>query len=278
MGRTGARPAGGSPPTVVLVHGLRASRSMWLRQLEALDRAGVPASAPDLPGHGSRRGEPFTIGGALAAVEEAARSAAGDVVVAGASLGGYLAVHWAATTARRPAAVLAAACSTRPRGIGLNAYRRLAALIECLPDQGAGLHDTLARRVLPAQAVADLAVGGSAMGVMDPVLAAMGDIDPLADLRALGDVPVWLVNGRWDHFRLEERAFLAACADGRLVVVPGATHLVPLVRPVAFTRVLLELVDAVDAQRRASSHARTPPTMPALLGTTTTSSPSLAST
>ncbi|MFC4554381.1 alpha/beta fold hydrolase [Georgenia faecalis] len=232
-------------PTVLLVHGVRASASMWRAQLAALDRAAVPALAPDLPGHGARRGEAFTVAGALATLDEAASSAGGPVVVVGVSLGGYLALHWAASTARRPAAVLAAACSTRPRGPGLAGYRALASLIERLPDRGAGLNDALARRVLPAQALDDLAVGGMAVGVMDAVLADVGGLDPVADLRALGDVPVRLVNGRWDHFRLEERTLLAACARGRLVVVPGATHLVSLVRPVAFTRQVLELVAEV---------------------------------
>src|SRR5690625_7347644 len=70
------------PIGVVLVHGTRASRTMWLRQLEALAQARVPAVAPDLPGHGRRAGEPFTLDGAVAAVEEAAASLAGDGVVA----------------------------------------------------------------------------------------------------------------------------------------------------------------------------------------------------
>ena len=46
---------------VVLVHGLRTSRTMWRAQLEALARAGRPAVAVDLPGHGTRLGEPFTL-------------------------------------------------------------------------------------------------------------------------------------------------------------------------------------------------------------------------
>ncbi|MEE6274413.1 alpha/beta fold hydrolase [Georgenia wangjunii] len=245
-----------STPAVLLVHGIRASRTMWLAQLAALERAGVPALAPDLPGHGERSGEDFTIAGALTAVEDAAARVDGPLVVVGLSLGGYLALHWAARTDRRPDGVLAAGCSTRPRGPGLSGYRRLAALIARLPDGGAGLNDALARRALPAQALDDLAAGGMSMGVMDAALAGMADVDPLGDLAALGDVPVWLLNGSLDHFRLEERRFLAACTRGRLVVVPGATHLVSLVRPVAFTRAVLELVDVV----RADVSAREAPT------------------
>ncbi len=233
-----------APPTVVLVHGIRASRTMWLRQLEALEVAGVPAVAPDLPGHGQRAGETFSLDGALAAIEDAAPTGGGAVVV-GLSLGGYLALHWAARTEQRVAGVLAAGCSTRPRGAGLAAYRRLAALIGRLPDGGRRLNDTMARLALPRQAREDLAAGGMEVGVMDAALAAMAGVDPIADLRAVGDVPVRLVNGRWDHFRTEERRFLAASANGRLHVVPGATHLVSLVRPAEFNRIMLDLVEEV---------------------------------
>ena len=246
-------------PTVLLVHGIRASATMWRRQLRALGAAGVPAHAPDLPGHGARRAEPFTVDAALATLEEAVAQVDGPVVVAGLSMGGYLALHWAAHAARRPAAVLAASCCTQPGGLPLWAYRQVAGLIGRLPDAGAGLNDALARRFLPVEALADVVDGGMSVGVMDAVLAGMAGVDTLADLRAIG-APVWLVNGRWDHFRGQERRFLRQCAEGRLVVVPRASHLVSLVRPVAFNRVLLELADevgrrAADGERAAGERA-----------------------
>ena len=46
---------------VVLVHGLRTSATMWRRQLAALARHDVDAVAIDLPGHGTRMDEPFTL-------------------------------------------------------------------------------------------------------------------------------------------------------------------------------------------------------------------------
>lgn len=234
-----------SSPTVVLVHGIRASRTMWLRQLAALEEAGVAAVAPDLPGHGDRADEAFTTDGAYAAIEEAALSAESDVVVVGLSLGGYFAIHWAARTRLPVVGLLAAGCGTRPRGVGLSAYRKVAALIARLPDGGRRLNDTMVRLALPPQAGDDLDEGGMEMGVMAAALTEVGRIDPLADLRALGDVPVRLVNGRWDHFRLEERRFLAACPNGRLEIVPGANHMVSLAQPELFNRILLDFVEEV---------------------------------
>lgn len=250
MGSGGVRPGssnlrGMATPTVVLVHGIRASRTMWRSQLAALEAAGVPAVAPDLPGHGARAAEPFTVAGAMDVIEDAAAAAGGPVVVVGLSLGAYLGVHWAAHTDQEVIGVLAAGCGTRPRGVGLAAYRRVAALIGRLPDGGRRLNDALARRVLPPEAVADLAAGGMQMRVMDAALAGVGTLDTIADLQALGTVPVLLVNGRWDHFRLEERRFLRACGNGRLVVVPGGTHLVSLDQPATFNRLMLNLVEHV---------------------------------
>ena len=268
---------------MVLVHGIRASRSMWLRQLAALEAADVPAVAPDLPGHGTRAAEAFTVPAALETIEEAVARVEGPVVVAGLSLGAYLTLHWAAHTAHRPAAILAASCCTQPAGPGLAAYRPLAELITRLPDGGAGVNELMVRRFLPEEARADLAAGGMTMSVMSAALAGMAGVDTYADITRI-ESPIWFVNGRWDHFRAHERRFVAAAREGHLVLVPRATHLVSLVRPVEFNRVLLELADRVatgtadGAYGTRSSQARTPPTMPAEFGTMTTSSPSREST
>lgn len=286
---------------VVLLHGARTSRTMWRPQVDAVVRSGRTALAVDLPGHGTRIDERFSVPACLDAIDEAVTAVGGRAVVVGLSLGGYLGIAYAA---RHPAAVaglLAAGCSTDP-GRGLtDAWRCAAQAIAHLPDRGAWLNRTLAARALPVEGARALAEGGFALDVMVDLLTAMRDVRPLADLPRIS-CPVWLVNGRWDHFRTQERAFAAACPTARLVVVPGATHLVSLVRPVAFNRVLLRVLDEVDAREEAAGgrvdvgsgtggggqrgpgtvpgndQARTPPTIPAEFGTTTTSSPSSAST
>ena len=69
-------------------------------------------------------------------------------------------------------------------------------------------------------------------------------------------MPVWLVNGQFDHFRIEERRMLRAARDGRLVVIPGATHLVSLARPDHFTAVVLGVVAELDRRAAARRSAR----------------------
>ncbi|WP_019136354.1 alpha/beta fold hydrolase [Cellulomonas massiliensis] len=242
---------------VVLVHGLRASRTMWRAQLEALDRAGVPATAVDLPGHGTRRGERFTLEGAVAAVAQAADGVGGRVLVVGMSLGGYVGIAHAARHPGQVAGLVAAGCCSVPRALPVQAWATAVRGIERLPDRGAWLNGASVRAALPAQAAADVAAGGFALDVVRDVLREVGGATPLADLASV-DAPVWLVNGRFDHFRGDERRFLAACRDGRLVVVPRTTHLVSLLAPVAFTRVLLEALDVVEARERRRVGAGAP--------------------
>ena len=231
---------------VVLLHGARASVTMWRPQLDALERAGRTALAVDLPGHGHRMSERFTVTGSLVAIEEAVDRVGGRAVVVGLSLGGYLGIAHAARRPDQVAGLVAAGCSSVPNQPATAAWLLAARGFARLPDRGAWLNQRLVDTALPpegAQAVAD---GGFALEVMVDLLSAMRQVDTIGDLRRI-TCPVWLVNGQWDHFRLQERLFLAAARDGHLVTVRGATHLVNLVRPVAFNRVLLEALDCVDA-------------------------------
>lgn len=229
---------------VVLVHGVRTSRTMWRPQVEALARADVPTTAVDLPGHGTRAAERFTVDGAVTTIADAVDGLGGRALVVGLSLGAYVAVTHAARHPEQVAGLVAAGCCTRPRRLLVGGWAALASAIARLPDRGAGLNDAFVRLMLPPAAGEDLGAGGFALDVMADVLREVGALDPVGDLARV-PAPVWLVNGRYDHFRGDERAFLAACRDGRLVVVPGATHLVSVVAPVRFTRAVLEAYDEV---------------------------------
>lgn len=232
---------------VVLVHGLRTSRTMWRVQVEALRAYGCDVVAVDLPGHGRRRDERFTLDGAVAAVADGVERVGGRALVVGLSLGGYTAIAHAARHPGQVAGLVAASCCTRPLVALVDGWALLARGIARLPDAGAGLNQQMVDRVLSPEAARDAAAGGFALDVMDDALREMRAATPVEDLARVR-APVWLVNGRYDHFRGEERRFLRACREGRLVIVPGATHLVSLTAPVAFTRVLLDVVDDVSAR------------------------------
>ena len=79
---------------VVLVHGIRTSATMWRAQLAHLAERGNPATAVELPGHGVRMAETFTLEGAFATIDAAVRDAAanGPVLLVGHSMGGLLSI------------------------------------------------------------------------------------------------------------------------------------------------------------------------------------------
>lgn len=236
---------------LLLVHGIRTSASMWRHQVNALRADGYEVLAVDLPGHGDRWAEPFTVDAALAAIDAGVRELGGRVILVGLSLGGYYAIAYAARHPERVAGLVAAGCSAEPHGPALKGYRGLARLIHRLPDRGLWLHMQMVRQLLPAEGALDAVAGGVALDVMDPGLQATGTLDPLADLGRFPG-PVWLVNGRFDHFRLNERRFLAACRRGRLIVVPGAPHLVSLAQPGRFTAVLRRVAAELAATPAAA--------------------------
>ncbi|MCK0118695.1 alpha/beta hydrolase [Isoptericola sp. S6320L] len=238
---------------VVLLHGSRTSCTMWRRQVGVLRDAGIPTTAPDLPGHGTRRGERFRLDEAVGTVHDAVADAGGRALVVGLSLGGYIAIEHRARFPEQSAGLVAASCSTSTDVPLRRGWLRLARWIERWPDSGARLNEAFVRGLLDAESGQDLAAGGFALEVMADVLAEVGRIDTRAALRA-ADSPVRLVNGQWDHFRGQERSLLAAAraggAQARLVVVPHARHLVSLDQPVAFSRAVLEAHADMDAEER----------------------------
>ena len=245
-----------APVPVLLVHGIRTSASMWRHQVDRLRADGHAVLAIDLPGHGTRHGEQFTVEGALDAIDAAVTALGGRVMLVGLSLGGYYAIAYAGAHPERVIGLVAAGCSTVPGGPGLGAYRGLARGIHHLPDRGLWLHTAMVRALVPRQGALDVLAGGVALDVMDAGLRATSTLTPLASLAAYPG-PVWLVNGSLDQFRLHERRFLAACRHGRLVIVPGATHLVSLAQPQRFTAVLRRVAASLTADSGGGTGAST---------------------
>jgi non-heme chloroperoxidase len=227
---------------VVLVHGIRTSATMWRAQVEYLARRGNPVTAVDLPGHGSRMAEQFTLAGAFATIDETVTDAAtrGPVLLVGHSMGGLLCIEYAGREAAPPVAgFIAASCTAIPRGVGLAAYRMLARGFDSLPDRGMWLTDRMLDRILPAETRADFGAGGYALDAQDVALRSLSVLDLLAALHRI-DVPLWFVNGQYDQLRVNERLFLRTARHAELIVVPRTTHHVTVMRPEVFNA-LLEL-------------------------------------
>ena len=118
-------------PAIVFLHGTRLSRAAWTPQLDGLaDEFRVIAL--DLPGHGSRAGEPFTLEAAAALVAATIRDEAADgrAVVVGLSLGGYVAMALAARDPGCVRGLVLAGATAEPVGVRSIPYRALAAVMD----------------------------------------------------------------------------------------------------------------------------------------------------
>ncbi|WP_423462320.1 alpha/beta fold hydrolase [Promicromonospora sp. MS192] len=257
-----------APTSVVFVHGMRSSGAIWESQVEHLQEAGHQAVAVDLPAHGTRRHDRFTLAGAFQALDDAVESLPGPVAVVGLSLGGYTSLAWAARphTTDRLVGVLAAGCTSDPRGKPVRLYRDVAKTVAGAAYLGRRL---TGRVVHPSVHRARLSVptfrlpfraprsapGGADLrqveiaprqtaemyrptwDVVTDSLTHLAGLSSVANVRA-ARVPVWFVNGARDAMRIGEQRHLAAARDGALVVIPGAGHDVNTEAPAAFNRVL----------------------------------------
>jgi len=238
---------------VVLVHGMRMSGSMWSPVAERLGPR-RPVAAPDLPGHGTRRDEPFTMEAAAAVLRAAIDDLGGRALVAGHSLGGGVATFAAARHPEAVAGLVGIGC-TFPAGrqavLGAPAYRALGAVLTHPRVPSDRLTEWLLRRLLPADVAAAALQGGFSDEAVAAVTAAVLEVDWLAELARYRG-PVWLVNGGLDQFRGGERRWLAACVDGRLAVWPRLNH-ISIMGEV--DRITTLIADAAAVATSAAAHA-----------------------
>ncbi|MFI0444834.1 alpha/beta fold hydrolase [Actinomadura sp. 6N118] len=223
---------------VVFLHGIRISGTMWRPVMEIVGEH-HPVLAPDMPGHGCRRGERFTMESALDVVAEAIDALGGRALVVGLSMGGYLGIATAGRHPERVAGLVAMGCTMRPRGLLGDAYRAAGWLASRDPERADRLSERVFRRVLPGAVGEAVVAGGLASEVMPQVIEAISASSPLRSLASY-EGPVWLVNGERDAFRRHEREFLRACRDGRLTLLPRRGHVTTLVATDALARVVLD--------------------------------------
>jgi len=228
---------------VIALHGACANRAAWLPLRRAL-AADVELWTPDLPGHGSRAsGEPFELEAALAMVAELVAAAAPRrPVLAGDSLGGYLALAAAARTPQaRLGGVVAGGCTWSMHGIA-GALARLtdvpAAIAERIagPARGNAFLAAAARRAADPETGRALVAAGMRSAARGESLRELRGLNVRA-LAASIVAPVVFVNGRFDYpTRAGERGLLALAVNSRLLVAERCGHGVSLFAPDVFAR------------------------------------------
>jgi pimeloyl-ACP methyl ester carboxylesterase len=234
-------------PAIVFIHGTRLTGAQWASQIAALGDD-FRCFAPDLPGHGTAAGTPFTLGGAAEAVLQTIdEEAGGRAVLVGLSLGGYVAMEIASRWPERVAGLVLAGASAEPIGLRALPYRGLAWIFAEVDE---AFLDRVNRwffgaRFPPEIADPILAAGFHFRGGATAVRSLVGERFRPRLARYPGRT--LLVNGEFDVlFRLSGRSFEVAAAEARRVTLAGATHLSNLDRPRSFSTAIRRFVREVD--------------------------------
>lgn len=220
---------------IVLVHGSRLNAACWGPLVAELD--GHVVHAPDLPGHGTRVGETFTLAAGVETVREVVRGCAEPPVLVGHSLGGYVVLEAAAgaTTGEITGLALLGA-SAEPSTPLAAPYRvmgegvRRALTSPRLTEALSAADRALLAAVLPSELAASVVERGVDLAAIPD---AWSEVVENARLTHIVDVevPVLAVNGARDQFRVGERQLREVRPDVEVVRVPG-THFAPMTHPV----------------------------------------------
>lgn len=225
-------------PALLLVHGSVVTRKMWLPQLRELSDV-YHVIAPDLPGHGALAHVPFTLAAAVQTLAELIRQETpGRALVAGLSLGGYVAIELAARHPDLVAGLVLSGCSLNFRG-ALGLYLRLTSglMQRGWIRQSRAQAEEKTRRMFPP-ALADVAEAQLQAGVypdaLGPSFAEMAGRDFTIPLSGYPG-PGLILNGERDKAsRRGEAQFLAAMQQGRAQVIPDAGHACNIDQPEAY--------------------------------------------
>lgn len=242
-------------PCTVLFHSLAMDHSFWRFVAPVLAQQG-PVLCVDLRGHGQsdKPHGPYTIAGMAKDVSQLVRKLGYEqVVVAGASLGGCVALQFAIDNLD----------ITRALGLidttawyGENATKDwanraakactegLASLIGFQQTRWFGEHFR-ARHPQVLQECIDVFVANDLVGY-EATCQAMGVFDARSHLKRLR-MPVSIVVGSEDYATpvAMSQALYQGIPGSRLQVIPGARHLTPIEEPVRITRMLSSLRDRV---------------------------------
>ena len=230
-------------PTLLLIHGATGNSRMWDPVRRSLGSRWHIVT-PDLPGHGSRRDEPFTLDAAVATVAAAAQAVApAPVVVGGDSLGGYVSLASASALPHdQLRGLVLAGASANFVGPALKALQRrwlsIRLMRTVLSERllSAMVAKELRKMGIPAADVESIVGCGLNSRVFGECVQALQGIDFRAKVAAV-EQPVLVLNGSRDRIFIDqEDAFIAAARRPTRHRFEGFDHGISLRCPAEFAR------------------------------------------
>ncbi|MCD4748125.1 MAG: alpha/beta hydrolase [Thermoanaerobaculales bacterium] len=231
-------------PLLLLLHAFPLDSRMWRPQAQGLAHL-APVLTLDLPGFGKSRevALPKSLDAWADAVAETTSEVAGErpVVVAGLSMGGYVALRLIARHRDLVSGLILA--DTRS---GNDHQEVRTARDEAITEVAADGIEPLAQSMLPkllsehcgqelADAVHTIMLDQDPIGIM-AALTAMRDRPDSSNLLPKTNIPVLVIVGAEDTLTPpeESEAMAAAIPGARLAVVPNSGHLTNLENPIVF--------------------------------------------
>ncbi|MEP7356299.1 MAG: alpha/beta fold hydrolase [Anaerolineales bacterium] len=250
----------GSGQTLLLLHGYPLSRRLWRPQLEYLTDA-AHVIAPDLRGHGDSdaREGPYTMDqladDAVALLDSLGLSQ--PAVVAGLSMGGYVALALCRRHPSRVAGLILAATKAGADSPEAQANREKSAALAREKGVEAIADSMLPKMFAPATYTANpgLVAEARAMMAATPLNGVVGDLlgmkvrpDSTALLAQI-TIPVLVIHGQEDQLipAREAEATHAGLPNARLALVPNAGHLLNLEQPEAFNAEVRTFLQSLSA-------------------------------
>lgn len=247
---------GGIP--LLLIHGYPLDQSMWKPQLEGL--TGVRCIAPDLRGFGASCASPppTTLGehaDDLAALLDALGIR--RAVIAGLSMGGYIAFEFVRRHRERLLGLILLDTSPRPDDEAARAARNTT--IARVASEGVGpIALALGAKLFAdgvTQKMRETVISLMALTPRESVIAASTAMRDRADSRdllpTLANTPTLVIVGSEDRLTPPDvaRAMAAAIPGATLVEIAGAGHLPTLERPEETNAAIQELLARIPAER-----------------------------
>lgn len=233
---------GSDKPTLILLHGAGLNAHMWDAVIRELDPR-WRVLAIDLPGHGVRSAEWYSLPAAREAVASAARSAApAPVLVAGDSLGGYSAMISADAIppAQLRGLLVSGASYNMPSSLPLNKWpeRLLVRWFLLLKDPAELAPKALTRFGVSPRDQRAIIHARVTLSAVEPAVDAIQGVDFLAIVKRTPQA-ILFVNGDGDEGRIhDEPLFLAAAPHASSYRFGHTGHGVSMLRPKEFAGVL----------------------------------------
>jgi pimeloyl-ACP methyl ester carboxylesterase len=228
-------------PTIVLLHGAGFDQTAWALHSRWFAHHGFGVLAPDLPGHGRSAGEPLSSIAEMADWTAALLDAAGvaKARLVGHSMGSLIALE---TAARHPARVSAlgligtAAAMTVGPDLLKAAEANDHAAVDMVSIWGLGCQAELGGSLAPGlwmHTGAQRVLEKCRPGVLYKDLAACNAYQNALAAAAGVTVPATFILGERDMMTPAKagRALAAALPNSRIVVLPGAGHMMMTERP-----------------------------------------------